>query len=158
MLRLRNCLSKTRHRMTPEYIYIQTRRPSRDGSDPDAIEEAWFVVTDGAVQLTEIGALLMIANWPWTVLGIMPTNNKLTEKAALLWGKAGQRSLARSALVAAEAQLTRALAQIEALPTMPAFRAAEGHHGCRALAVDNVDPSRSRQEELWPKQRISHRA
>jgi Domain of unknown function (DUF1772) len=25
-----------------------------------------------------IGALLMIANWPWTVLGIMPTNNKLT--------------------------------------------------------------------------------
>ena len=25
-----------------------------------------------------IGALLMIANWPWTVLGIMPTNNELT--------------------------------------------------------------------------------
>ena len=25
-----------------------------------------------------VGALLMIANWPWTVLGIMPTNNELT--------------------------------------------------------------------------------
>jgi len=39
-----------------------------------------------------------------------------------LWGKAGQRSLARSALVEAEAQLARALAQIEALPTTPALR------------------------------------
>jgi predicted ATPase len=38
------------------------------------------------------------------------------EKAAALWGKAGQRSLARSALLEATAQLTRALAQIEALP------------------------------------------
>jgi hypothetical protein len=25
-----------------------------------------------------IGAVLMIANWPWTLWGIMPTNNKLT--------------------------------------------------------------------------------
>ena len=40
----------------------------------------------------------------------------LVEKAAGLWGKAGQRSLARSALIEAAAQLTRALAQIAALP------------------------------------------
>src|SRR5271166_692101 len=46
----------------------------------------------------------------------------LTKKAALLWGKAGQRSLARSALIEAEAQLTRALAQIAALPATPALR------------------------------------
>ncbi len=46
----------------------------------------------------------------------------LIEKAALLWGKAGQRSLARSALVEAAEQLTRALAQIAALPATPALR------------------------------------
>ena len=44
------------------------------------------------------------------------------EKAAGLWGKAGQRSLERSALVEAAEQLTRALAQIAALPATPALR------------------------------------
>ena len=46
----------------------------------------------------------------------------LIEKAAGLWGKAGQRSLARSALVEAAEQLTRALAQIAALPATPSLR------------------------------------
>ena len=50
------------------------------------------------------------------------TEAGLIEKAAGLWGKAGQRSLARSALVEAVAQLTRALAQIAALPATPALR------------------------------------
>ena len=44
------------------------------------------------------------------------------EKAAGLWGKAGQRSLERSALVEAVAQLRRALAQIAALPITHALR------------------------------------
>jgi predicted ATPase/class 3 adenylate cyclase len=44
------------------------------------------------------------------------------EKAAELWGKAGQRSLARSALVEAAEQLTRALGQIGSLPATPALR------------------------------------
>jgi predicted ATPase len=44
------------------------------------------------------------------------------EKAANLWGKAGQRSLERSALVEAVAQLTRALDQIAMLPATPALR------------------------------------
>src|SRR4029077_6910254 len=42
-----------------------------------------------------------------------------------LWGKAGQRSLARSALVEAAEQLTRALAQIPALPGTRARRREE---------------------------------
>jgi class 3 adenylate cyclase/predicted ATPase len=50
------------------------------------------------------------------------TEAGLIEKAANLWGKAGQRSLARSALVEAIEQLTRALDQIAALPATPALR------------------------------------
>jgi class 3 adenylate cyclase/predicted ATPase len=46
----------------------------------------------------------------------------LIEKAAALWGKAGQRSLERSALVEAAEQLTHALAQIAALPSTAALR------------------------------------
>ena len=50
------------------------------------------------------------------------TEAGLTEKAASFWGKAGQRSLARSALIEAVEQLTRALDQIGALPSTPALR------------------------------------
>ena len=50
------------------------------------------------------------------------TEAGLIEKAARLWGTAGQRSLARSALVEAAEQLTRALAQIDALPATPELR------------------------------------
>ena len=46
----------------------------------------------------------------------------LSEKAAGLWGKAGQRSLRRSALVEAAEQITRALSQIATLPATPALR------------------------------------
>jgi predicted ATPase len=51
----------------------------------------------------------------WTEAGLI-------EKAAGLWGKAGHRSLARSALVEAIAQLNRALTQIATLPGTPAQR------------------------------------
>ena len=50
------------------------------------------------------------------------TEAGLIEKAAGLWGKAGQRSLERSALVEAAEQLTRALDQIATLPGTPALR------------------------------------
>jgi predicted ATPase len=50
------------------------------------------------------------------------TEAGLIEKAAGLWGKAGQRSLERSALVEAIELLTRALDQIAALPATPALR------------------------------------
>jgi predicted ATPase len=49
----------------------------------------------------------------------------LIEKAAALWGKAGQQSLARSALIEAEAQFRRALNQIAALPGTPDLRREE---------------------------------
>jgi class 3 adenylate cyclase/predicted ATPase len=46
----------------------------------------------------------------------------LIEKAARLWGKAGQQSLERSALVEAVEQISRALALIAALPATTALR------------------------------------
>ena len=50
------------------------------------------------------------------------TDGGLIEKAAGLWGKAGQQSMARSALLEAVEQLNRALGQIPALPATPAVR------------------------------------
>jgi class 3 adenylate cyclase/predicted ATPase len=50
------------------------------------------------------------------------TEAGLIEKAAGLWGKAGQRSLDRSALVEAAAQFTRALEQIATMPGTAALR------------------------------------
>jgi predicted ATPase len=53
------------------------------------------------------------------------TDAGLIEKAAVLWGKAGQRSLARSASVEASKQLNQALSQIATLPATPTTRREE---------------------------------
>ena len=53
------------------------------------------------------------------------TEAGLIEKAIGLWGKAGQRSLERSALAEAIEQLTRAIGLIAMLPTTPALRREE---------------------------------
>jgi len=50
------------------------------------------------------------------------TEAGVIEKAAHLWGMAGQRSLERSALVEAAEQLARALDQFATLPTTPELR------------------------------------
>jgi predicted ATPase len=50
------------------------------------------------------------------------TEAGLIEKAASLWGKAGQRSLSHSALVEAAEQLVRGLAQIASLPSNAGLR------------------------------------
>jgi predicted ATPase len=50
------------------------------------------------------------------------TEAGLIEKAVAFWAKAGRRSMARSALVEAVAQLTRALDQIATLPSTPRLR------------------------------------
>jgi class 3 adenylate cyclase/predicted ATPase len=64
-------------------------------------------------EITESQPELLAHHW---------TEAGLIEKAAGLWGKAGQRSLALSALVEAAAQLNRALDQIATLPGTPALR------------------------------------
>ncbi len=50
------------------------------------------------------------------------TEAGLIEKAASLWGKAGRRSIDRSAMVEATEQLGHGLAQIASLPATPALR------------------------------------
>jgi class 3 adenylate cyclase/predicted ATPase len=50
------------------------------------------------------------------------TESGAIEKAAYLWGKAGQRSLERSALAEAAEQIGRALDMLEGLPSTPALR------------------------------------
>ena len=50
------------------------------------------------------------------------TEAGLFENAARLWGKAGQRSLERSALIEAASQFTRALDQLATLPVTPMQR------------------------------------
>ena len=50
------------------------------------------------------------------------TEAGLIEKAAHLWGEAGQRSLDKSALLEAIERITRALDQIEGLPATPTLR------------------------------------
>jgi predicted ATPase len=67
-------------------------------------------------QFTEI-----VENQP-ELLASHCTEAGLTEKAAGLWGKAGQRSLERSALVEAIAQFTPSLDQIGTLPSTPSLR------------------------------------
>ena len=56
------------------------------------------------------------------------TRAGLTEAAIEWWGKAGQHSLARSALVEAAEQLARALDQIATLPGTPALRREQIKH------------------------------
>src|ERR1700676_4716513 len=63
------------------------------------------------------------------------TEAGLIDKAAGLWGKAGLRSLERSALVEAVEQLTRALGQIATLPSKPELRREE-----IKLQVALIDP------------------
>jgi class 3 adenylate cyclase/predicted ATPase len=53
------------------------------------------------------------------------TEAELIEKAVGLWGKAGQRSLARAALLEGKEQLKRALDQIATLPATPDLRREE---------------------------------
>ena len=72
-------------------------------------------------KLSKVSFAEMADNQP-EVLARHCTEAGLIEKAAGLWGKAGQRSLARSALVEAAEQLTHALDQIDTLPATPALR------------------------------------
>src|SRR6185312_16106097 len=83
--------------------------------DPRRALHAWIAETI-ETQFSEVAE-----NQP-ELLARHCTEAGLIEKAAGFWGKAGQRSLARSALVEAAEQLTHAIGQIAVLPPTPALR------------------------------------
>jgi predicted ATPase len=117
---------------------LQSGLLSRQGSPPDAT----YVFKHALVQDAAYGTLLReprralharivealegqfaeIAESQPELLARHCSEAGLIEKAAHLWGKAGLRSLARSALAEASAQLVRALAQIAVLSATPALR------------------------------------
>jgi Domain of unknown function (DUF1772) len=53
---------------------------------------AWWLSN---IWLFLLGALLMLANWPWTLLGIMPTNRVLMATDALSAGSATRALLVK---------------------------------------------------------------
>ena len=79
----------------------------------------------GRIAETLEGRFADIAETQPELLARHCTEAGLIEKAAGLWGKAGQRSLARAALVEGAEQLKRALDQIATLPATPALRREE---------------------------------
>jgi hypothetical protein len=94
------------------------------------------------------------------------SNAELIEKAAWLWGKAGERSLARSAVVEACEQLSRALDQIATLPqtgphvaSSSSFRSPSQTRSCRsrAMQLQNPRPLSSRRACLWSELKPSAR-
>ncbi len=120
---------------------VRSGLTSRQGSPPDAT----YVFKHSLVQDAAYGTLLReprralhariaealesqfteIAENQPELLARHCSEAGLTEKAAGLWGKAGQRSLERSALVEAVEQLTRAIGLIAALAPAPALRREE---------------------------------
>jgi predicted ATPase len=117
---------------------LQSGLLSRQGSPPDAT----YVFKHALIQDTAYGTLLReprralharivealegqfpeIAENQPELLARHCSEAGLIERAAQLWGKAGLRSLARSALAEASEQLARALAQIAVLPGTPQLR------------------------------------
>jgi predicted ATPase len=79
------------------------------------------------------------------------TEAGLIEKAVGLWGKAGQRSLERSALVEAVAQLAGALDQIATLPCTPALRREQIKLQVALIAPLMTSRGMRRRKPRWPR-------
>ena len=110
-----------RQGMPPEATYLFKHALVQDAAYGTLLREPRRALHARIAETLE-GHFAEIAESQPELLARHCTEAGLIEKAAGLWGKAGQRSLARSALVEAAAQLTRALAQLGGLPATPALR------------------------------------
>ena len=108
----------------PHATYLFKHALVQDAAFGTLLREPRRALHARIVETIESGFADIVENQP-EILARHCSEAGLNEKAAGLWGRAGQRSVARSALVEAVEQLTRALAQIAGLPTTPALRREE---------------------------------
>jgi class 3 adenylate cyclase/predicted ATPase len=113
-----------RHGVPPHASYLFKHSLIQDAAYGMQLREPRRVLHARIVEILE-SQFASIAEPQPELLAHHCTEAALVEKAATLWGKAGQRALERSALVEATEHLTRALAQIAALPSTPALRRKE---------------------------------
>jgi class 3 adenylate cyclase len=113
-----------RQGVPPQATYLFKHALVQDAAYGTLLREVRRALHARIAEILESGFADIAESQP-EVLARHCTEAGLIEKAAGLWGKAGQRSLARSALVEAVGQLTRALAQIATLRITPALRGEE---------------------------------
>jgi predicted ATPase len=110
-----------RQGVPPHATYLFKHALVRDAAYGTLLREPRRALHARIAETLEIQFAEIAQNQP-ELLARHCTEAGLIEKSASLWGKAGQRSLERSALVEAAEQLTRALDQIATLPATPAIR------------------------------------
>ena len=110
-----------RQGVSTQASYLFKHALVQDAAYSTLLREPRRALHTGIADALERGFANIADNQP-EVLARHYTEAGLIEKAAGLWGKAGQRSSARSALVEAIEQLTRALAQIASMTATPALR------------------------------------
>jgi class 3 adenylate cyclase/predicted ATPase len=110
-----------RQGVPPHASYLFKHALIQDAAYGTLLREPRRVLHARIAETLESGFADIAENQP-ELLARHCTEAGLIEKAASLWGKAGQRSLERSALAEAAAQFVRALDQIATLPATPALR------------------------------------
>ena len=110
-----------RHGVPPDPTYLFKHALIQDAAYSTLLREARRSLHMRIADALETQFPDVIASQPATLARHFGEAGQV-EKAAILWGKAGQQSVSRSALAEAEAQLKRALALIESLPSTPTRR------------------------------------
>ena len=110
-----------RQGMPPHVTYLFKHALVQDAAYGTSLRDPRRALHARIAEILESRFADVAANQP-ELLARHYTEAGLTAKAASFWGKAGQRSLERSALVEAAEQFTRALEQMEALPATSSLR------------------------------------
>jgi class 3 adenylate cyclase/tetratricopeptide (TPR) repeat protein len=110
-----------RRQPPPRATYLFNHALVQDAAYGTLLREARRTIHARIVDALESRFAEIVSNQPELVARHCTEAGQI-EKAASLWGRAGRRSFARSALWEAAEQLSRALAQIASLPGSPTLR------------------------------------